>query len=1159
MPKMRLPVCTPLISSASIRAKLQSLLLIGIFHFLAASGLDAQGADWTEKDLAKNVHRAEESFEAGEMSKAYGLFAHLVSIASERSFLHFRYGSICTYTSSRLSEAEEHLRWAKDLGILETEHASEWHYYQGRLMHLNYNFQGALGHYRKAIDSGRTNEPWLTDAKLCYGQCLTKESMPIDAINFEVHSTLISHSNDYFRLFEMPIEDGRILKTPEALRTRYDKKNNYHSTMHWLPSKRHAFYASYGRQGDTGLDIYRVSVNGMGVYGEPERLPAPINSEFDDCSPICVSLDNAMGSADQLFFSSSRPESFGGLDVFQVSGDFFASEPLEDNLSAVVQLPMEINSSSDEFLYYASPRNESKWLSTNRNQDFEGKEILQINDELKTSQPVALRVKIDEDIKKGRLIITNTTTGVELLTMDGNNQEPMDLIFQDNSAIALIWKDENGVTLWEESIQIPSATSPKMAMNDLVVGKTEKGKVGLVGRPSNYVDEPALRWSTAAMKANQHKGIWFEDVNAGLANELRNGNSEPANIQRILMAQESVSPGSYELGEHSIPRWVVKALEEIGEINPKETPETVSNIRSRAMQLQNNIETIHCWEAPGSNKWQVQNAIKRFGEPALGVLSEKSKGLASVTANNLNAWKVWKNTIDKHLAGRLNISQDWLTISDYVNAQVKATASALVQIQDMHRRIEAHLVYDRWITEAFPMESSEFRAEFLEYTGKNQNLSEAIQLAASSTVQKEDSLSFKWFGAQEILWNQLTDSIINVQELGVYTLPEMENAQSWFIRSGGLIEDAKEANLPKEQMARGQAAVGLAWETFRQGADKRDVVKEEAQMTAGQWWQTFGASTENESNDYSGFEMFSENNAPIVQQAELYLEELDVIRTKSTQAQGYRESMTNAIAMRSSLEAELHALFGGTITPRQDKVDVASIAIAAPATATSIGQPIPESTSKDESEPVTRASVEVAVAEINPMPTPSSDRVANTSPEAFERNHFTIQIGAFKGSPKNKSKWFEQSTKETSTDGINRYMLGTFESSMDAKSLLTEIQREIPDAFIKPVAKETIQVAAKPNVVVTASEKPEAKAKKKKESRGRQFRLKIVQFEEHLEPAQVARLLRLGNEIPLTTIRSGNSTVYVSKTFPNLEAAKKAMEVCIDRGFGNTELQIINE
>ena len=65
---MRLPVCTSPVSSCSLRAELRSFLLIGFLLFPVISGLFAQGADWTEKDLAKNVHRAEESFEAGEMS-----------------------------------------------------------------------------------------------------------------------------------------------------------------------------------------------------------------------------------------------------------------------------------------------------------------------------------------------------------------------------------------------------------------------------------------------------------------------------------------------------------------------------------------------------------------------------------------------------------------------------------------------------------------------------------------------------------------------------------------------------------------------------------------------------------------------------------------------------------------------------------------------------------------------------------------------------------------------------------------------------------------------------------------------------------------------------------------------------------------------------------
>ena len=132
-------------------------------------------------------------------------------------------------------------------------------------------------------------------------------------------------------------------------------------------------------------------------------------------------------------------------------------------------------------------------------------------------------------------------------------------------------------------------------------------------------------------------------------------------------------------------------------------------------------------------------------------------------------------------------------------------------------------------------------------------------------------------------------------------------------------------------------------------------------------------------------------------------------------------------------------------------------------------------------------------------------------------------------------------------------MLGTFETSSEAQSLLKEIQREIPDAFIKIVAKEVNQRCRQTqsgckNVCedterCSGATRADKSQRAKNESRGRQFRLKIVQFEEHLEPAQVARLLRLGNEIPLTTMRSGKSTVYVSKTFPTLEAAKQAMEL----------------
>ena len=89
-----------------------------------AFSANAQGVEWSEKDLARSVHRAEQTFKGGEMSRAYGLFAHLVSVAGDRAFLHYRFGATCTFTSQRLNEAIEHLEIARELGILETEEAA---------------------------------------------------------------------------------------------------------------------------------------------------------------------------------------------------------------------------------------------------------------------------------------------------------------------------------------------------------------------------------------------------------------------------------------------------------------------------------------------------------------------------------------------------------------------------------------------------------------------------------------------------------------------------------------------------------------------------------------------------------------------------------------------------------------------------------------------------------------------------------------------------------------------------------------------------------------------------------------------------------------------------------------------------------------------------
>lgn len=1131
-------------SSNKIHRMLQNhhSLFASLFVFVIAVSYSlggiAQVAEWTEKDLAKTVHRAEETFEAGEMSRAYGLFAHLVSIAEDRPFLHFRFGAICTFTSDRLTEAEEHLHWAQELGILETEHAAEWNFYQGRLAHIKYDFDSARSYYRAAIDDGKTNATWMNNAKLYFGQCALDRTAALQLKNITGKTELVSHSRDYFRLYNMPIEDGRLLEAPDQLRSKHDIQKGYNSTMHWLPGKRYAFYSSYGPRGNTGLDIYRVSVDGLGEYGTPEKLPAPINSDFDDCAPICILHEESAEAVNELYFSSARPESFGGFDIFVVKGDFSSTELQESDGKDAHQLPMEINSTSDEWLYYVSPNSPSQWISTNRNIAFEGKEVWEFSSDLLEVHPTTIRFQINDNVQFGSLEVKSSETSETLFVLNAQKGKVAEYMIQSGASIDLVWKNNDGISQWVESWKVPTSTHSQIALESLIVGENEDGSTGITKTPSTCVQEESLSWTATAMKLGETTGIMCEQIHADRTNNIRRDNKDFRSIQRILLAHEGGAP--LEIGgskQGLIPGWLIEALAEVGGIDLNTKPEPAHVVRSKAVQLQSSMEMIHCWDAPGSNQWELRAAIKRFGEPALVVLSEQTRNLEISSLGNVELWENWQRQVKRHLVGKDNISEDWLIINDYINAQVQSNQSAMMQVQDMHRRIEAHLVYDRWVTDAFPMDLPEFRKQLITFTRNNSELERAISVAANETSTGADTLSKFWLNAQSVLWNQLTDSIVNVHDFEVYSLPEMGSAQSWFIRSGGLLEEAKTAVLPAEQISRGQAAVGLAWETYKKGAQKRDLVTRESKMSTGEWWQMFGADSGIEKESREGFEMFIGNNSTIVQQAELYFDELDIIRTKRNNPQAYKSSMTNAIAMRSNLEEELNTLFGGTVVENRSKKGRIATAENKPA----VAAPIQDVVKLPESQPRAAESLASKTADESTIMT------HKTPMESNYEMAFAIQIGAFRGSPADLNIWFKDAYIQDLEDGVNRYLIGTFISKDAALEELERVKVDIPDAFIKSVKR-----------IEESASSSNKKVRERTQPKKREFRLKITEVIGDLEASQAARLLRLGNQVPLQSVRSGAKTLYFSESFSTFHEAEQALAKCIAKGYTEAEIQIVN-
>ncbi len=97
-------------------------------------------------------------------------------------------------------------------------------------------------------------------------------------------------------------------------------------------------------------DIYWVTINANGTFGEPQNLGAHVNSTARENFPY---VDGNI-----LYFSSDRNNSLGGLDIYNIAMDEINSEP--HNLGS------NINSPYDDFGFIINREKKIGYFSSNR-------------------------------------------------------------------------------------------------------------------------------------------------------------------------------------------------------------------------------------------------------------------------------------------------------------------------------------------------------------------------------------------------------------------------------------------------------------------------------------------------------------------------------------------------------------------------------------------------------------------------------------------------------------------------------------------------------------------------------------------------------------------------------------------------------------------------
>lgn len=302
---------------------------------------------------------------------------------------HFRYGQALKGVKN-YKEADKQLsryynkRINTPAFIAELEKTTPHTFKTKQLENKNSSSDFGLSFYgdRVAFASGRNTEnpafawndlPYLD----LYSAKLTKDGVLEDvqpfpeSINTESHESNATFTRDgktmYFnrtnkdrtktgekRIAHIKIYKAELVDGTWTNVTALPFTSNEYSTEHPALSKdEKTLYFASDMPGTLGsFDIYKVTINDDGTYGEPENLGSKINTKHREQFPF-------ISDVDVLYFASNGHQGFGGLDVFR-------SNMVNGNFDAPVNLGSSINSSMDDFAYVIREKENKGYVSSNR-------------------------------------------------------------------------------------------------------------------------------------------------------------------------------------------------------------------------------------------------------------------------------------------------------------------------------------------------------------------------------------------------------------------------------------------------------------------------------------------------------------------------------------------------------------------------------------------------------------------------------------------------------------------------------------------------------------------------------------------------------------------------------------------------------------------------
>lgn len=419
--------------------------------------------------------QADAQFAKGAYAQAFEAYQTLMGNALEDFELNYRYGVCALHAGADKEEAIKYIkRSTQGPGVS----AMSW-YFLGRAYHSTYRFKEALDAYQRykgTADKRMLDEHPVDALEL---QCRNGENLLSNLKDIDVFNKVEVERSEFFRYYDLGSIGGRIVVTPEELLTSVDKKSGDRNLI-YLPDKPGPiWFASRGKGGTTGKDIYRTELLPNGTFAPPRKLAGYINTDQDEDFPFLAP------DGKSFYFSSKGHNSMGGYDVFRSTYDAGM-----DVFGPPVNMDFAVNTPDDELLYLTDPEGKEACFASARDSRQDMVHVYRVGT---TQAPVNITVlkgtfasSLDPQDRKAHIIVQDALTQETVADVRTDIDGDYVLAIPRSGRYRFLVEAGAGGRTHAGSVEVPRNDAPRAYRQEMSL--VDQGGEKLVIK--NYFEEP---------------------------------------------------------------------------------------------------------------------------------------------------------------------------------------------------------------------------------------------------------------------------------------------------------------------------------------------------------------------------------------------------------------------------------------------------------------------------------------------------------------------------------------------------------------------------------------------------------------------------------------------------------------------------------------------